>query len=94
MVQLISIKNTLTSIQNIFSKATITLICDSDGAAAAGLLNNTFSHTGRKPQYVSLAGTDDNAPTDGELQTAFLKFANDEEFDVSLIPVVLQSSVQ
>ena len=51
-------------------------------------MNNTFSHTGRKPQYVSLAGgTDDNAPTDGELQTAFLKFANDEEFDVSLIPV-------
>ena len=61
---------------------------DSDVGAAAGLLNNTFSHTGRKPQYVSLAGgTDDNAPTDGELQTAFLKFANDEEFDVSLIPV-------
>ena len=61
---------------------------DSDVGAAASLLNNTFSHTGRKPQYVSLAGgTDDNAPTDGELQTAFLKFANDEEFDVSLIPV-------
>ena len=58
------------------------------GNATTGLLNNAFTHTDRKPQYVSLAGaSDDNTPTDGELQTAYGKFANDELYDVSLIPV-------
>jgi hypothetical protein len=57
------------------------------GSSSAGLLNNAFSHTNRVPQYASLAGgTDDNAPTDGELQTAYAHFANDELYDVSLIP--------
>lgn len=32
-------------------------------------------------------GVSDMATTDGELQTAFLKFANSEEYDISLIPV-------
>ena len=58
------------------------------GNSATGLLSNTFSHTSRLPSYASLAGgTSDNAPTDGELQTAFATFANDELYDVSLIPV-------
>jgi len=57
------------------------------GNSSAGLLNNAFSHTNRVPQYASLSGgTDDNAPTDGELQTAYAHFANDELYDVSLIP--------
>lgn len=61
---------------------------DSDVGTANGLLNNAFSHTSRKPGYASLSGaTDDNAVTDGELQTAYAKFANDELYDVSLIPV-------
>ena len=46
---------------------------DSDVSAVASLLNNTFSHTSRKPQYVSLAGgTDDNAPTDANFKLHFL----------------------
>ena len=58
------------------------------GNATTGLLSNTFSHTSRLPSYASLAGgTNDNAPTAGELQTAFATFANDELYDVSLIPV-------
>ena len=58
------------------------------GNTSLGLLSNSFSHTDRIPQYVSLTGgTDDNAVTDGELQTAYAHFANDELYDVSLIPV-------
>lgn len=58
------------------------------GSSSTGLLSNAFSHTDRIPQYVSLTGgTDDNAVTDGELQTAYAKFANDELYDVSLIPM-------
>ena len=72
MAQLISIKNTLTSIQNISGESDHHTDLDSD-VGAAGLLNNTFSHTGRKPQYVSLAGgTDDNAPTDANFKLHFL----------------------
>jgi hypothetical protein len=60
---------------------------DADVGAAAGTLDNTFSHSTRKPGYFSLSGgTDDNAPTDAELQTAYEVFANDELYDVSLIP--------
>ena len=60
---------------------------DADVGAAAGTLGNAFSHATNLPMYSSLAGgTDDNAPTDGELQTGFAKFANDEAVDVSLIP--------
>ena len=60
---------------------------DADVGAAAGTLDNAFSHSTRKPGYFSLAGgTDDNAPTDAELQTAYQIFANDELYDVSLIP--------
>ena len=64
-------------------------VLDADvGNNSTGLLNNTFTHTSRKPTYDSLSGgTDDNAPTDGELQTAYAKFANDELYDVSLIPM-------
>lgn len=64
-------------------------LLDADvGDATNGLLNNAFSHTSRKPQYASLSGgVDDNAVTDGELQTAYNHFANDELYDVSLIPV-------
>ena len=58
------------------------------GNTSTGLLNHAFTHTSRKPGYASLAGgSDDNAPTDGELQTAYNHFANDELYDVSLIPV-------
>ena len=58
------------------------------GNATSGLLNNAFSHTTRKPGYFSLSGaTDDNAPTDAELQAGYAIFANDELYDVSLIPV-------
>ena len=59
---------------------------DSDVGAAAGILSNSFSHTSREPQYVSLTGAaNGSAPTAGELQTAYAKFANDEQFDISLI---------
>ena len=67
---------------------------DSDvGNTTLGLLSNTFSHTSRKPSYASLSGgSNDNVPTDGELQTAYNHFANDELYDVSLIPVGPASS--
>ena len=58
------------------------------GNNTSGLLNNAFTHISRLPLYASLAGgSDDNAVTDGELQTAYAHFANDELYDVSLIPV-------
>jgi hypothetical protein len=67
---------------------------DTDVGAAAGLLSNAFTHASRLPDYASLSGaTDDNAPTDGELQTAYTHFANDELYDVSLIPVGPASGV-
>lgn len=67
---------------------------DSDvGNTTLGLLSNTFSHTSRKPSYASLSGgSNDNAPTDGELQTGYMHFTNDELYDVSLIPVGPASS--
>ena len=67
---------------------------DSDvGNTTLGLLSNTFSHTSRKPSYASLSGgSNDNVPTDGELQTGYMHFTNDELYDVSLIPVGPASS--
>lgn len=57
------------------------------GNTTNGLLNNAFSHANRVPNYASLSGgSDDNAVTDGELQTAYAHFSNDELYDVSLIP--------
>jgi len=67
---------------------------DADVGTATGLLSNAFTHTSRKPDYASLSGgTNDNTPTDGELQTAYTHFANDELYDVSLIPVGPASGV-
>jgi hypothetical protein len=67
---------------------------DADVGAATGLLSNAFTHTSRKPDYASLSGgTNDNTPSDGELQTAYTHFANDELYDVSLIPVGPASGV-
>lgn len=67
---------------------------DADVGAITGLLSNAFTHTNRGPSYASLSGgTNDNAPTDGELQTAYTHFANDELYDVSLIPVGPASGV-
>ena len=59
---------------------------DADVGTATGILSNAFAHSSREPQYVSLSGgVSGAAPTAGELQTAYLKFANDELFDISLI---------
>ena len=56
------------------------------GNSSTGLLSNGFSHTGRKPQYVSLAGgANGSAVSAGERQTAYAEFANDEKYDISLI---------
>jgi len=57
--------------------------------AGASVVNNTFDNTGTNSQTVfstSLSGgTDDNVPTDGELELAYDKFADTESVDVNFI---------
>jgi len=55
---------------------TSTIVRQAAGSAYTATTLNTFSFAG---------GTDDNAPTDGELQTGYLLFADPETVDVSLI---------
>ena len=57
--------------------------------AGAAVTNNTFDNTGTASQTIfktSLSGgTDDNVPTDGELELAYDKFADTESVDVNFI---------
>jgi len=57
--------------------------------AGAAVTNNTFDNTGTASSTIfktSLSGgTDDNVPTDGELELAYDKFADTESVDVNFI---------
>jgi phage tail sheath protein FI len=57
--------------------------------AGASVVGNTFDNTGTASQTIfstSLAGgTDDNVPTDGELELAYDKFADTESVDVNFL---------
>jgi phage tail sheath protein FI len=57
--------------------------------AGASVVSNTFDNTGTASKTVfstSLSGgTDDNVPTDGELELAYDKFADTESVDVNFI---------
>ena len=73
--------------QWVFAHGTPTGVDATEGTST-GVSTFNFTPSGVVPAYYQLVnGTDDNVPTDGELQTGYALFRNDELYDVSLIPV-------
>jgi len=61
---------------------------DVDATGSAATVNNAWSHTSRLPFYDDFAfGVDATTASDADLQNAYALFANDELFDISIIPV-------
>lgn len=50
-------------------------------------INKTFANLTSNVTVVMSNGVSADSPTDGNLQTSFLIFQNDEQYDISLIPV-------